>query len=46
VKVGFTNDGPFELDTSLPSNSNAGHEWGTSLSDADRAALVEYLKSL
>lgn len=36
----------FALDTSLPGNSNAGHEFAASLSDSDRRALLEYLKSL
>jgi hypothetical protein len=39
-------EGGYELDTSLPGNSNAGHEYGTALSDADRWAVVEYMKSL
>ena len=30
----------------IPGNSNEGHEAGTTLSDDDRWALVEYLKSL
>ncbi len=50
-KVGFRhgeNEYPgFPFDTSLPSNSNAGHEYGTrALSDEDRWDLVEYMKSL
>jgi mono/diheme cytochrome c family protein len=47
-KVGYVSDGeiPFVLDTSLTGNSNRGHEYGTTLSDADRAALLEYLKTL
>ncbi|MBS0362019.1 MAG: hypothetical protein JSR98_11605 [Proteobacteria bacterium] len=47
--VGFvsTPNVGWKFDTSLPGNSNAGHDYGTSkLSDADRAALVEYLKTL
>jgi mono/diheme cytochrome c family protein len=36
----------FLIDTTLLSNSNQGHEFGTTLSDADKAALVAYLKSL
>ena len=36
----------FLLDTRLPGNSNAGHEYGINLSDDDRAALLEYLKTL
>lgn len=34
------------FDVSLPGNSNAGHEYGTALSDNERWALVEYIKSL
>jgi hypothetical protein len=36
----------FRFDTSLPGNSNAGHNYGTSLTPADRWALLEYLKTL
>lgn len=36
----------FRFDTSLPGNSNSGHLWGTELSDADKKALLEYLKTL
>jgi hypothetical protein len=51
TKVGFKsgeNDYQgFLFDTSLPANSNAGHEYGTrQMSDQDRWDLVEYLKSL
>jgi hypothetical protein len=34
------------LDTTLPGNSNAGHAYGTALPEADKADLLEYLKSL
>jgi hypothetical protein len=34
------------FDTSLPGNSNAGHAYGTTLGDADKNDLLEYLKSL
>jgi cytochrome c551/c552 len=49
--VGFRSDvGPFRLDTSLPGNSNKGHEgrpYGTdSLTEVERWQLVEYLKTL
>jgi hypothetical protein len=48
--VGFESDSPFagdfRYDTSLPGNSNAGHDHGTNLSEADRRALIEYLKTL
>jgi mono/diheme cytochrome c family protein len=50
-RVGFRKDpsvySGFLFDTTLPSNSNAGHEYGTrSLTDDQRWDLVEYLKSL
>ncbi len=49
AKVGFISNvnkpGSWEFDTSLPGNSNAGHVWGTSLSDAQRKDLIEYLKT-
>lgn len=58
IKVGFETTsfrGGFEFDTSLPGNSNAGHEFrnapagtkgviGPELSDTERWQLVEYLK--
>ena len=37
---------PFLLDTRLKGNYNTGHEYGTDLSETDRLALIEYLKSL
>jgi len=47
VNVGYVSDkGPFEFDTALPGNRNSGHEYGTSMSKADRMALLEYLKTL
>lgn len=47
-KVGYVSDGqvPFVFDTSVTGNSNRGHEYGVTLPDADRWALVEYLKTL
>ena len=46
--VGYVSDGeqPWVLDTALTGNHNVGHEYGTTLSDDDRWALVEYLKTL
>jgi hypothetical protein len=35
-----------EYDTSLPGNGNQGHDYGASLSPDDKAALLEYLKTL
>lgn len=55
VKLGFVADvceegrrKYFRYDTSVPGNGNAGHEgrdYGTELPDADKTALVEYLKT-
>ena len=33
-------------DTSLPGNSNKGHTYGDELTDQERTALIEYLKTL
>jgi len=60
AKVGFVSAGyeGFEFDTTLPGNSNAGHEYGTihdiglkernlePMTNEDRLDLVEYMKSL
>jgi hypothetical protein len=50
-KVGFVSDVPgangqtfFRFDTAVPGNGNGGHLYGTTLSDADKAAIVEYMK--
>jgi mono/diheme cytochrome c family protein len=50
--VGFVSDGPeaqragFRVDTGLPGNSNQGHAYGTVLKDAEKADLIEYLRTL
>jgi len=44
-KAGFLENSSL-FDTTLPGNSNAGHEYGTQLDEADRKALLEYIKSL
>jgi hypothetical protein len=51
AKVGFVSDvasangRAFSLyDTSRPGNSNSGHLFGTGLTDAQKAAIVEYMK--
>ena len=36
----------WELDTSLSSNHNTGHESGTSLPESQKRELIEYLKTL
>ncbi len=38
--------GGFLVDTTVLGNGNGGHEFGTTLSTSDKAALVAYLKSL
>jgi len=51
-KVGFqsvaSEDGidHYELDTTLRGNSNAGHPYGTQLSDDEKRQLIEYVKTL
>lgn len=46
-RVGFVDD-PRQpvFDTSLPGNSRKGHEYGAALTAAEKADLLEYLKSL
>lgn len=55
IYVGYVSDATendFVFDTTLPGNSNAGHEYGTgaygqpALSENERWALIEYLKTL
>ena len=52
VKVGYVADASapgngFRFDTAKQGNANMGHDYGASkLSEADRTALVEYMKSL
>ncbi len=52
AKVGFVVQGAAaqqagtELDTRLRGNGNQGHDFGTGLADADKTALLEYLKTL
>jgi mono/diheme cytochrome c family protein len=38
--------GAFLFDTTVRGNSNAGHVYGTDMSEDDRKALIEYLKTL
>jgi cytochrome c553 len=52
AKVGFVSNVPsanglaFTLyDTTLPGNGNGGHVYGTTLPDADKQAIVEYMKT-
>ncbi len=36
----------FKYDTNLPANSNIGHLYGTTLTDREKDAVVEYMKKL
>jgi hypothetical protein len=44
--IGYTDDGGYLFNTATPGNSNAGHDYGTKLSTAEKRDLVEYLKTL
>ena len=52
VKVGLStieapaDDTQFRYDTTLPGNGHQGHPFGVPLTDEDRWAVVEYLKTL
>lgn len=52
LKVGFVSDGSsaeangFRFEVSGRGNGNQGHLWGTTLSNDDETALLEYLKTL
>jgi len=49
VNVGYVStemSGGFKFDTSITGNSNAGHQYGTSLKHEERMDLIEYLKGL
>lgn len=45
-QLGYTDEGPYLLDTRTPGNSNSGHEYGLELSTSQKNELIEYLKSL
>lgn len=50
VKVGFVSTqgkgNDFLYETGSPGNGNEGHEFGTALSDEEKWALIEYLKTM
>jgi mono/diheme cytochrome c family protein len=49
VNVGYDTqpfDDGYQFDAALHGDSNAGHAWGTQLSDDQKWALIEYLKTL
>jgi hypothetical protein len=45
-EMGFTDEGSYLFDTTGSGNSNAGHDYATDLSAADKRDLIEYLKTL
>ncbi len=51
VNMGFISQGPeaekgYRFDTSVPGNGNEGHTYGTELTDDEKMALIEYMKTL
>lgn len=52
VNMGFVSNVPagngrtfYRFDTTLPGNGNGGHEYGVTLTDTEKAALLEYMKT-
>jgi hypothetical protein len=45
-EIGYTDGGPYLLDTSSAGSSNSGHPYGSALSDREKKDLLEYLKTL
>lgn len=46
ASMGYTDAGPYLLDTTKPGNSNSGHDYGTRLPADQKRDLIEYLKTL
>jgi len=46
AEMGYTDAGEYIFDTAGAGNSNAGHNYGTDLSDTEKRELIEYLKTL
>lgn len=44
-KLGYKCSSGFNFDTTLKGNSNTGHDYGATLSETDKLALLEYLKT-
>jgi hypothetical protein len=45
-EIGYADNGTYLLDTTLAGNSNAGHDYGTGLTDVEKRELIEFLKTL
>jgi hypothetical protein len=43
--MGYTDEGAFVFDTSAAGNGNAGHDYGSDLTPAQKHDLIEYLKT-
>jgi hypothetical protein len=46
TQMGYTDAGAYVFDTSTRGNSNAGHDYGTTLTADEKRDLLEYLKTL
>ncbi len=46
TQMGYTDAGAYLFDPSTRGNSNAGHNYGTTLTADEKRDLVEYLKTL
>jgi hypothetical protein len=44
--MGYTDEGPYVLDTSTAGSANTGHTYGTAFLDREKRDLIEYLKTL
>ena len=44
--MGYTDEGAYVLDTTVPGSSNTGHDYGANLSNEQKRQLIEYLKTL
>jgi hypothetical protein len=46
AQMGYADEGAYVFDTTATGNGNSGHDYGTSLSAAEKSELMEYLKTL
>jgi hypothetical protein len=46
TEMGYADEGGYLFDTAVGGNANAGHNYGTDLSDPEKRELIEYLKTL
>ena len=43
--LGYADEGSYVLDTNVTGNSNAGHDYGSELSEDQKRDLIEFLKT-